>query len=278
MDDDSLDATQDFVAAQLRQLRAVPKRSDAALRAGELLTGNDRLSPAEQLEIYRQQFWLRHTAALLEDYPGVSGILGQAQWEALAESYLSEIPPQGWTLRDLGASLAEHVARREQTPDQALCVDMARLEWAYTEVFDAAESPALDASKLESIPQSAWETAVIALAPALRVLKLQYPVAELRRELRASQDDPHGAPVAIPAPDPHHLVVFRSPSRVLRYVRVDAPAGELLRQLQLETPLTAACERVAEMDTDWPDVVEANVGGWFAQWTQRRWIVDVKTH
>ncbi|HKO94438.1 MAG TPA: DNA-binding domain-containing protein, partial [Polyangiaceae bacterium] len=100
---------QHWVVRHLQQLRALPK--DAAIRAeaADRLTGNDRLAPVEQLEIYREQFWLRHTASLVEDFPGVGGVLGQADWEQLVEGYLQAHPSESWTLRELGRHFAEHV-------------------------------------------------------------------------------------------------------------------------------------------------------------------------
>ena len=72
--------TQVWMAELLRRRRALPRDAEVAERARLLIRGNDRLSPVEQLEIYREQFWLRHTASLLEDFPGLSGILGQEAW------------------------------------------------------------------------------------------------------------------------------------------------------------------------------------------------------
>src|SRR3990170_1208850 len=71
----------------LRQRRDLTK-NEAARRFAELhLGGNERLSPVQQLEIYREQFWLRHTASPL----------GQACESAAAECGISP--------EDLGADL-----------------------------------------------------------------------------------------------------------------------------------------------------------------------------
>src|SRR3954471_4079578 len=97
----------------LRHGSALAKNAALTAFATSNVTGNARLSPVEQLEIYREQFWLRHTASLVEDFPGVGGILGQAPWEQLVESYLEAMTPRAWTLRELGRGFAEHVARAE---------------------------------------------------------------------------------------------------------------------------------------------------------------------
>ena len=90
---------EEWLAGLMRSRTNLARDPDVALRARAHVTGNDRLSPAEQIEIYREQFWLRHTGSLLEDFPGLSGILGQEDWEKLSESYLSEVVPRAWSLR-----------------------------------------------------------------------------------------------------------------------------------------------------------------------------------
>ena len=93
------------LASALRERGSLEGSADWSAFAAEHVSGNARLSPVEQLEIYREQFWLRHTESLLEDFPGLSGILGQEAWEKLAEHYLHELAPDSYTLRNLGARL-----------------------------------------------------------------------------------------------------------------------------------------------------------------------------
>jgi hypothetical protein len=66
-----------------------------------------QLPPVEWLEIHREQFWLRHTSSLVEDFPDVSGILGQDAWATLIECYLEAHPPRSCTLRYLGLHFPE---------------------------------------------------------------------------------------------------------------------------------------------------------------------------
>src|SRR5690349_14811454 len=108
-----------------RALAADPRVAEAARTQ---FNGGDRLSPVEKLEIYRRQFWLRHTASLLKDFPGLAGVLGRRDWERLVEDYLDEVIPTSWTLRDLGSRMPAHVERSDWLPHHRLCIDMAGLE------------------------------------------------------------------------------------------------------------------------------------------------------
>ena len=69
---------QEWLAANIRSPRALTRDADLTREAARHLTGQGRLRPVDQLEISREQFWLRHTASLVEDFPGVGRILGQA--------------------------------------------------------------------------------------------------------------------------------------------------------------------------------------------------------
>jgi hypothetical protein len=121
-------------------------------------------------------------------FPGLGGILGQTNWERLLEEYLERHPPTSFLLRDLGDRLAGFVEQSDWLPERELCADMARLEWSYVEVFDAADTPPLDPAELAKIPEHAWEHAQVELAPAIQLLAVGHPVADLRRQIRAGHE------------------------------------------------------------------------------------------
>src|SRR5690606_7224220 len=104
-------------------------------------------------------------------------ILGQADWERLTETYLRTHPPRSFTLRDLGGGLPAHVASCEWLPNRELCEDMARLEWAYVELFDSALLAPVSAEKIASVPEDAWNGARLSLQPNLQSISSRYRVA-----------------------------------------------------------------------------------------------------
>jgi hypothetical protein len=269
---DPLTETQRWMATLLRHRRRLSRDPELAEQVRRHITGNDRLSPAEQLEIYREQFWLRHTSALLEDFPGLSEVLGQRDWERLVEGYLADHVPRSFTLRDLGRALPEYVAGQRDLPHLDLCTSMARLEWAYVEVFDAADAPPLDAAELAGIPPEAWEHARIQLSPALRLVAVTHPVADLRRALRRGD-----ASESLPIPDAkqQYLVIYRHQRR-LYDKRVSPAAFALLREFERGTPLVAACERAIEQEPDEAAELQGKLGDWFAIWGKLGWFSGVR--
>jgi hypothetical protein len=268
---DALSELQQRLAGALRHGRSLARDAAWTEFANQHISGNDRLTPVEQLEIYREQFWLRHTSSLLEDFPGLAGILGQQDWERLTEQYLREIAPDSYTLRDLGRRLPELIERAGWLPHQALCRDMARLELAYIEVFDAPDSAPLAPERLAAVAEADLPSAHLLLAPCVQLLEVGFPVADLRRALRADGDEP----VTIPEPDPRQLVVYRRDLR-LWDMPVSPVAFAFLTALAAGKPLGPAAEAAATTPEAESELA-AQIGSWLQEWTTKGLVSDVQS-
>jgi len=274
-----LEEVQGFLASVFR--REDPVEGDAALAAscGAHVSGNDRLTPAEQVDIYRRQFWMRHVDSLIEDHIALRYILGDDAFEAFCHAYLTEHPPRLPSLRDLGADIPAFAEGYSGFPaDQRdLCVDMARYENAFIEIFDGPEPPPLDAAKLRDLPASAWETARIVLHPLLTRMTVRYPVHKLRFAVKSEETPPLSEHPR--AAEPIHLAIFRK-DLTIHYEVLTPEAARLLDLLAQGVPLVPACAAVAEGATRTGGAaraaeLEAAVGAWFQQWTSWGIIVDI---
>jgi hypothetical protein len=267
-----LDEIQAFFAVQLRSRRALTKDAAVSEQAQRFVRASGPLSPVQRLEIYREQFWLRHTSSLVEDFPGLSGILGQAAWATLIEGYLEAHPPHSFTLRDLGLRLPEYIQSQSTLEHHRLCSDMARLELAYLEIFDAADAPPISPAALAGISDDAWQRVRIAFHPALRLLKTEYPVAPLRRQLIEAQSRAEN--VLIPARDPHCQVLFRRDLQLF-HEPISQGAYALLSALTRRVPLVPACQQAqAEVPEEAASIAES-AGSWFQSWAARGFVVGV---
>jgi hypothetical protein len=269
-----LDEMQRFVADAVRRESALGSDAPIARASEAVATGNARLTPVGQVDVYREQFWLRHIASLLEDYPTLEHLLGgsrgSAAFEVLCRAFLREHPPVSFSMRDLGAKMAEFLALHPDYAGDRLLADAARTEWAFIEAFDAAEAPPLDATKLAAMPEDAWPRAVLVLQPAMRRLALDYPAHTLRADVREGKkpDRPEARPV--------NLVVFRGQEESVRWIELEPLPFQLLEAIGRGEPLGRACESVAASAAS-PSAseVEDGVAGWFQAWASYGWISDV---
>lgn len=270
--DASLDELQTWMTALIGHTRSLSRHPGVKAAAALHFSGNQRLSPAQQIEIYRVQFWLRHTAVLIEHFEGLSLLLGQERWQPIAQSYLLQPDASVFSLADLGHSLADHIAALPEFVDQQLCVDMARLEWAYQLAFSAWDDPTLSVDKLRQIPADAWANARFTVGDSLQLLELSFPVADMRRKLRAGQDlDPaqSGAVGEI------KLAVYRR-DRVIYDQPLSPSAFFLLQELARGSALIPACEAVIALLPEAEGVFESHLQEWFGLWGRLGWIVDVE--
>lgn len=270
-----LDRIQAWMSGQLVKARALGRDAAVVTEARSIATGNERFAPVEQVEIYREQFWLRHSASLVEDFPGLGGVIGQSAWERVVESYLAAHPPSHWSLARLGHALPQHVATCTWLEQHALAHDMARLEWCWIEVFDAADAAPLDPARLAALSESAWATARLVTSPALRLLVAGHDVAPLRKRLvLAARGELHG-PVDLPEPRPVRYALYRAIDRVLRFEELSPAEHALLDRLVGGAALVPACNELAATEPALAAEVAESLGTWLERWARLGWVVDV---
>jgi hypothetical protein len=153
-------------------------RFPAADLAG-LIRGDDRMAPEDRLDIYASMYFYRLRDCLAEDYPKVAAVVGGAEFHNLVTDYLLIHPSRHWSLRYLGEPFAEFLAEHRLGQRAAFLGDLARLEWARIEVFDAADAPMLDAEGATA----AGADLALSLVPAVKILSLDWNVAPIWRQL-----------------------------------------------------------------------------------------------
>lgn len=268
-------AIQAQLAGFLRRRRDLTGDEEARRFADEHLGGNARLSPVQELEIYREQFYLRHTASLVEDFPGVGGILGQGEWDRLVWDFLASVTPTSFDLGDLGAGLAAFTETRDWLGERReLVVDMARLEYAHTEVFDAPDAAPLDPAKLAAVPEDAWEHAQLVTDPGLRLLGFRHPVLAIRSVILERNARNDTSALELPAPKPGFFAVHRR-SLAIFHDELEPNGHALLAALARGEPLGLACESAARDANVGVETLGAELERWFATWAARGYLVDV---
>jgi hypothetical protein len=179
---------------QLRFFSALDPASppiDAALLAA--VNGTGSLDATQRIRIYADMYRARLVDVLREDYPRVAATLGDVDFAALVCGYLTRHPSTHPSVRHVGRRFADWIAG-EATVAPHLA-DLARLEWARVEVFDAADAEPLRLADLEALPPQEWPALRLRLIPACLVLESAWPV----HEIWASADPEADAEVDAPA-------------------------------------------------------------------------------
>lgn len=200
--------------------RAAPTETPALL-------GDARAGTAERLGVYRSAYLLRIVAALGEDFPALKAALGAAAFDALASDYVEACPSRHPSLRHAGDRLAAFVAGHESAAEARarwpFAADLAALEWAITDAFDAADAEPLSRADLTALPPEYWDDLALVPLPGAQLLELAWPV----RALRAAHDAGEALPPVAPAPSSERVLVWRREERV-RHRELSAEEAPLL--------------------------------------------------
>jgi len=249
-----------------------PGRTDDALSSPEAsaLVRPDRvedvvlpsasLSAAERVGVYHDMYILRMEEALETDYPALAHFLGPKRWRDLVRGYVEVHPSRAYTLNLLGRHLADYVGGRRGLRHAAFCRDLARLEWAITEAFDAPQTPRLDETEIAAVPPERWESARLVPSPALRLLELQHNALAW---LDSTKGDEHDHPR--PRRQPEWVAVSRRDYRVVR-LGLERAAFRLLGDLCAGRPVGEAVERCLKAAR--PRPTGERVFGWFREWAR----------
>ncbi|WP_430396897.1 DNA-binding domain-containing protein [Ferrovibrio sp.] len=149
----------------------------------DALLDPDAAAPAgladRRFTIYRNNVQASLAAALEARFPVIRRLVGDEFCRALMLSFLRTAPPNGPVLARYGAGLADFLENFPPARELPYLADMARLEWARSEVYHAADASALRIDALAQLPQDKLPAARLLLHPALRLVVSAYPIVSL---------------------------------------------------------------------------------------------------
>jgi len=170
-----------------------------------------------------------------EDFPRLAALLGQRQFDEVVRNYLEAFPSEHPSVRHLGRALAEFLRREKNTPK--CLADLAELEWARVEVFDAADAECATLNDFVSVPAEAWPAIRFSAIPALQTLRAQYPVHQVWS----------GAQSLEVAPAITSLRVWRTNDWRILHAPMDERESTALQKMTAGEPFAAICETFADL-------------------------------
>ena len=266
-----------------RMQRRAPGGGSMRRYAARFIKPNDRLTSFERLEIYNRQYWFRVLSSLYDDFPGLRAVLGARRFDAMAKAYFIANPSRSFTLRNLGSGLASWLKKNPKWAgeDQALALDIVRLEWADIEAFDGMAEPAL---RQEDLANGADAKLKLQLQPYINLLSFRYPVDDLLLEVRKDDEDTNFASNAFTERQKRKRVrtvaklkpaqIFLAVHRIdysVYFRRLEPEEFAMLAALRDGKPLGVAVELGFRKSIVALEERPAKVKGWFATWAALGW-------
>jgi hypothetical protein len=209
------------------------------------------LAPAARVDVYQQMYFWRLYEVLREDFPKTHEALGD-EFEALVRGYLVRHPSKHPSVRHLGGWLADFLETDSASRERPWLADLARLERARVDVFDAPDATPVRASDLCAVAPEDWAGLRFTLVPALDLIRSRWPVQGV-----------WAAPTTEPAARATVLRIWRQDFAVF-HAAMDGIEDTAFAALRAGEPFGAICGAVAEHVPEEAAAQEA--GSLLARW------------
>lgn len=140
------------------------------------IAARDEAGARERLEVYANMYFFRLLDALQGDLPSVAGLMGDDAFHNLIVDYLLVHPSTNPSLRHAGRHMPGFLSGHEAAAARPDLPDLAGLDLARNDVFDAADSPVVEAGDLAALPPELWPRLRFHIAPTTRWLSVRTSV------------------------------------------------------------------------------------------------------
>ena len=194
-----------------------------------------------QFAVYRNAYRARLRGALRENFEVLPLVMGDEAFDDLANAYIDAHPSSHYSLRWFGHQLAAFMAAQDELVPHPAMVDLARMEWALRNAFDAPSVEALAPEALAQVQAEDWPHLRFGLHPAVQMLDMQWAIGPVWHALKAEQDD-------VPPPDPfvHHLLVWRH-GLYTQWKSLNTAEAAFVQCLQANHTFGETCEALASV-------------------------------
>jgi Putative DNA-binding domain len=193
--------------------------SDLARQQSEfqraILTGDDAIlaeipdSSREKREtlfgVYRYAYASRLVEAMRNDHKLLHIYLGDEMFDAMGHAYVAAYPSQHPNLRWFSGHLPDFLKSAEAYGKYPVLSDLAALEKALNDAFDAVEAPVVGIADMAAFAPEAWAALTFKPHPSAQRLDLSTNAAAIWLALKADEGPPE--PLSLAEPD--RLLVWR---------------------------------------------------------------------
>lgn len=234
-----------------------PDVASAAL--GKSLIGGPTLDVDTGLAIYHNAYLARLQEVMRSDYPAIWYWLGDDEFDALAGTYLRRHPSAHYSLRWLGQGFEDFIRQHLVEQQGAPLAELARLEWAFTLAFDAAEATVLGLQDMAALTPEEWPVLRVTLLPCVQWLECRFNSVAQWRAVKDEADFPD----SVMLDEVQVCLVWRA-ERVCHYRSLSSEESAALQAMTREGWTFA--ELCAELAVSYGEGAALQAITWLKQW------------
>jgi hypothetical protein len=239
-----------MIAPRLREVQrgfwqAIAEPSERSEPSPEFVAAiatGPRLGREGRIQVYAEAYFSRLRDALRQDFPISARLLGADLFSLLVRDYVRAFPSDHPSIRYLGRALSGFIDRRlrESSGLPPYLGDLARLEWAMNDVFDAEDADPIGAEDLGQIAPERWPELRFAPIPALILLESKWPLHQLCDEVDQSTL----------RPSPTNVRVWRDRDYQVFRASIDLREAEALRRMISHEPFAIICDSYGDLPAE----------------------------
>ncbi len=154
------------------------------------LTDPEGRPAGRRFDVYRNNVTVSLTEALRQCFPVVRKLVGDDFFTAMAREHLRAHPPTSPILMFYGEAMPDFLAVFPPVAHLGYLPDMARLELALRRSYHAADAHPVPTDALGALPPEALLATRIHLAPALRLIRSDWPIHGIWRANMSGGEPP----------------------------------------------------------------------------------------
>ena len=143
-----------------------------------------------RLDIYAKAYVLRLKEAITTDYGKLALYLGDERFDKLMERYINKYPSHTTNLRYFSVNLPELIRDETEYSHIAEIYELARIEQAFSNSFDAKDLQFATIDTLASLPEDAWGNLTFEFQKSVQVLWLEHNSFPIWKALSADEIPP----------------------------------------------------------------------------------------
>jgi len=227
-----------------------------------------KITPARRLHIYQHAYKARLRDILAEDFPVLHSMLGDEAFYELCNRYIDAYPSSHPSLRYFGQHMAKFVTDELPYKDQPVIREMVHFEWAFHDVFDAADHGSVTVEAVAALPPEVWTTLRFEFHPSLHISTYDWNVPAVWSSVQAEESPP-----VLPARMPKRAHVIQWRYNLHSYFRSLSPdEARALRLAMDKKPFPEICESLA---LDHGDRAPEKAAGFLKIWVVEGFIASL---
>lgn len=205
-----------------------------------------KLSPEKRLYIYQHAYRARLRDILTEDFPVLHSMLGDEAFYELGNRYIDAYPSTHPSLRFFGQHLEELVSAEAPYRSQKIIAEMARFEWIFHDVFDAADAHCISIEDVACLSPVVWTTLRFKFHPSLHMASYYWNVAAVWASVQNDEEQPT---LPVEMPEMTHIIQWRHDLKSY-YRTLDSDEGDVLKRAMEFKAFPEICELLVPFHGD----------------------------